>query len=143
MFWLLERIMGGKTLATIAKEAGRDRDTIQKYMRKAALAVVDAGQALFMQEVYPLALDVYKAKMLNMKKRLEAGEDVPIADIERIMKGLSIFDTPLVAHPEPTADGGGEPTDLAMLIVQRQQKPHKQEPPIIDVEAEVNDADED
>jgi len=95
--WLL-RHLNGETLTEIGLDVGHKRGTISKHIAKAAEALVEQAQATLMQEVFPLAAELWRESIKAEIAKAKKGEKVDFALIDRLFKGMSILDR----APQPT-----------------------------------------
>jgi hypothetical protein len=119
--WLM-RFISGESIRKIAISVGSNRATVAKYIHKAADALTEAAQEKVLQDLFPLALEVYKEKLQLKLRQLRADKDVDVGDAERIMKGMLVFDRPQLKDivTDPMLEGD-EVTTLAGLMVKRIQ----------------------
>lgn len=113
--------MTGKTMAEIAKSAKKSENTVKKYMGKAAAAMVETAQQEVMNEVFPLAKQVFIAALKREIAVAKEGKEPNLALADRIMKGMQILDTEI--PPVPTDDDShnfGEVQTMAAFIATRQ-----------------------
>lgn len=117
--WLM-RYMSGESYQTIGASVGRDRKTVAKYVERAADKLTDAAQERILQELFPLAVEVYRAKFKLIIEKLNKGELIETTDAERIMTGMLVFDRPQAKDRvvDPNLDEY-EVKTLAGLMVKR------------------------
>lgn len=141
-FYYLLRHLRGETLNGIALSTHHSPTTIGRQVHLAAHKLVDDAQEQIMSELFPLALDLYKAKLKLMHKQIEEGKDVPIGDIESILNGMYVLNSPQLKQTQLAKrlrEAGDDPEDqnsLQALLITR-----KNLPKVIDVR-KVDDGDQ-
>lgn len=145
---LLVRWMNGQNKSEISRDTGIPRRIVAKMVKKAAAAMVDTAQAAFVETVIPLAMEVYKAKMRKMVLDIEAGKDIPMAEVERVMTKMYIFDSPSLKDtltPEGQKQlppgAGDEVESLAAFMVKRKPRslPTPEPEPLPEITEQVID----
>lgn len=133
--WLM-RYINGESITKIVNSTGRSRPTIKKYMRKAADLMVDAAQERILQDVFPLVLDVYKAHLLQQLTLAKEGKPMDMTQVERLLKGMYIFDAPQLKDSLKQL-GEGETETLEGYMVRKTRSQLSQPAPTPAIEGSV------
>ena len=86
--------LNGKSQNQIARERHTTQPTVHKLMKTAAETLIDEAHEEVLTRVVKKSIGVYEQYLDMLSRRLEAGQDIDIQAIERLMKGMFIFDSP-------------------------------------------------
>jgi hypothetical protein len=144
MYWLMRRL-AGETYVSIARDVGIQRQHVAENVKRAAAKMVDAAQEKVLDELFPVALELYKAKMEQQIADIRSGKpDVSVEIAERILKGMFVLDAPQLKDQVAATPSEAQPSveTLTGLMLQRrtlrgQPEPSGQLPPSTSVDGEV------
>lgn len=120
--WFM-RFMAGDTITTIARSTGRERHSVARHIKKAAALLADAAQEKVMQELFPLALDLYKVYMEQQLEAAKKGQPVNLEAAERVLKGMFVFDAPQLKEQMAQLPEGEPQETLAAFFATRRLPP--------------------
>lgn len=142
MAWLMRHI-NGESMSKLAKDLNKDQDTIKRHLAKAAETLVEQAQVHMMQEVFPLAAELFREAIKLQISRAKEGKDPDMSVAERVMKGMAILDrVPAQSIGEGKLPEVSEVETLTGFIATRpaprriQDVPQPKQLPIIEVTSE-------
>jgi len=116
------RRLAGEKYIDIARDVGIQRKHVTQQIKRAAALMVDAAQEKVLDQLIPVALELYEAKMRQQIDDIKSGKsDVSVEIAERILKGMFVLDAPQLKDQVAATPADDQPSveTLTGLMLQR------------------------